>query len=117
MFPTFISQLSEEALLRIVVLDARRNVAKSLVNDFDKPANNDQKKALLPDEDVPVDSINGNGVVSKAELPVVILREVASERKLELDTILLIICSNRPDYLKRTLENVLRYHPRSVPLI
>ena len=31
---------------------------------------------------------------------------------LGLDTVLLIICSNRPEYLKRTLENVLKYHPR-----
>ena len=31
---------------------------------------------------------------------------------LGLDTVLLIICSNRPEYLKRTLDNVLKYHPR-----
>ena len=32
---------------------------------------------------------------------------------LGMDTVLLIICStSRPEYLKRTLENVLKFHPR-----
>jgi hypothetical protein len=35
-----------------------------------------------------------------------------------LDTVLLIICARRPDYLQRTLANVLKYHPRnSVPIV
>ncbi len=35
-----------------------------------------------------------------------------------LDTVLLIICARRPDYLQRTLSNVLKYHPRiSVPIV
>ena len=33
---------------------------------------------------------------------------------LGLNTILLIICSNRPQYLKRTLDAVLKYHPRYI---
>ena len=34
------------------------------------------------------------------------------------DTVLLIICARRPDYLQRTLSNVLKYHPRnSVPIV
>lgn len=28
------------------------------------------------------------------------------------DTVLLIICANRPEYLRRTLDAVLKYHPR-----
>ncbi len=38
---------------------------------------------------------------------------------LGLDTVLLIICSsNRPDYLRRTLEHVVKHHPRtSVPIV
>ena len=37
---------------------------------------------------------------------------------LGLDTVLLIICANRPDYLRRTLEAVLRYHPKTaVPIV
>lgn len=37
---------------------------------------------------------------------------------LGLNTILLIICSNRPDYLKKTLSYVLQFHPRtSVPIL
>lgn len=36
---------------------------------------------------------------------------------LGMDTILLVICSNRPDYLTTTLEHVVKYHPRnSVPI-
>ena len=34
---------------------------------------------------------------------------------LGMDTVLLIMCSNRPDYLKRTLSHVLTHHPRCVP--
>lgn len=37
---------------------------------------------------------------------------------LGMDTILLIICAKRPDYLKRTLEAVVKYHPRdAVPIL
>ena len=36
---------------------------------------------------------------------------------LGMDTILLVVCSNRPDYLTTTLEHVVKYHPRkSVPI-
>ncbi len=36
---------------------------------------------------------------------------------LGMDSMLLIICSNRPDYLKRSLSHVLKYHPlTSVPI-
>ena len=36
---------------------------------------------------------------------------------LGLDTVLLVVCSNRPEYLKTTLEHVVRHHPkRSVPI-
>ena len=42
---------------------------------------------------------------------------INSESKLELlssttGTVLLIICSNRPDYLQKTLDFILKYHPR-----
>ena len=36
---------------------------------------------------------------------------------LGMDTVLLVVCSNRPDYLTTTLEHVVKYHPRnSVPI-
>jgi alpha-1,3-mannosyl-glycoprotein beta-1,2-N-acetylglucosaminyltransferase len=38
--------------------------------------------------------------------------------KLGFDTILLIICANRPQYLDRTLSHVTKYHPKkSVPIL
>jgi len=37
---------------------------------------------------------------------------------LGLDTVLLVICGNRPQYLKRTLAEVVKYHPKdSVPVL
>jgi alpha-1,3-mannosyl-glycoprotein beta-1,2-N-acetylglucosaminyltransferase len=37
---------------------------------------------------------------------------------LGVDTVLLIICSNRPSYLDRTLSHVIKYHPKqSVPIL
>ena len=37
---------------------------------------------------------------------------------LGLDTVLLIICANRPEYLRRTLEAVIKYHPKTaVPIV
>lgn len=36
-----------------------------------------------------------------------------SRTSLSKDTMLLIICSNRPEYLKRTLDNVIKYHPKN----
>ena len=32
--------------------------------------------------------------------------------QLGLDTVLLIVCSKRPQYLKRSLDAVLKYHPK-----
>eukprot|EP01041_Mallomonas_annulata_P010838 gene10838-22620_t len=41
-----------------------------------------------------------------------------SNSNLGMDTVLLIICANRPDYLKRTLDAIVKYHPRnSVPIL
>ena len=40
-----------------------------------------------------------------------------SNALLGMDTVLLVVCSNRPDYLTTTLEHVVKYHPRnSVPI-
>lgn len=37
---------------------------------------------------------------------------------LGMDTVLLIICAKRPDYLKQTLEAILKYHPRdAIPVL
>jgi hypothetical protein len=33
---------------------------------------------------------------------------------LPVGTVLLIICSNRPEYLDRSLEHVIRHHPKFV---
>jgi alpha-1,3-mannosyl-glycoprotein beta-1,2-N-acetylglucosaminyltransferase len=35
----------------------------------------------------------------------------AEHARLGLDTVLLIICANRPEYLQQTLERVVKYHP------
>lgn len=47
------------------------------------------------------DSVNANNIVSEKDT-----------LSLGMDTILLIICSNRPDYLERSLQYVVKYHPR-----
>lgn len=78
----------------------------------DKPGNHDQKAALPVDVDVAVNIEKTTAESEKVALPLSTLKDVATTSKLGLDTILLIICSNRPEYLKRTLEHVLRYHPR-----
>ena len=36
---------------------------------------------------------------------------------LGMDTVLLIMCSNRPDYLRTTLEHVVKHHPRYIIVI
>lgn len=45
-------------------------------------------------------------------------KKTAGVNSLGRDTILLIICANRPEYLSKTLQHVLQYHPReSVPIV
>ena len=38
--------------------------------------------------------------------------EQAKPKEFDYDTVLLIICSNRPEYLRRSLQKVIDYHPR-----
>jgi hypothetical protein len=90
---------------------------KSLSGKAYKPVKIDHKKAPLADEDTAlVSSSDGTTETSKEKYPPSGLKVAARRSKGGLDTVLLIICSNRPEYLKRTLEHVLRYHPRSVQL-
>lgn len=42
--------------------------------------------------------------------------QVASPGELGSDTVLLIICANRAEYLKRTLEAVVKYRPQGLPV-
>ena len=89
-------------------------VIKPLASNGDKPGDHDQKTALLSDVDAAVNSKKMTAESEKVALSLSLstLKDVATSSKLGLDTILLIICSNRPEYLKRTLEHVLRHHPR-----
>ena len=111
---TITFQLSDEAFLRGKVLDGGVAVIKPLASNGDKPGDHNQKAALLADVNVAVNSKKVAAESEKVALPFSLstLKDVATTSKLGLDTILLIICSNRPEYLKRTLEHVLRYHPR-----
>ena len=96
------------------MLDGGVAVIKSLASNGDKPGNHDQKTGSLSDVDVAVNSKKMAEELEKEALPLSTSKDVSTTSKLGFDTILLIICSNRPEYLKRTLEHVLRYHPRSV---
>jgi hypothetical protein len=50
---------------------------------------------------------------SKNLIPDSVTRASDVNSLLGMDSVLLIICStNRPDYLRRTLEYVLKFHPR-----
>ena len=90
---------------------------KSLSGKAYKPVKIDHKKAPLADEDTAlVSSTDGTTETSQEKYPLPGLKDTAGRSKVGLDTVLLIICSNRPQYLKRTLELVLRYHPRSLHL-
>lgn len=59
----------------------------------------------------------GNVLIEKP-LASVVQEHVTEPAALGIDTMLLIVCANRPDYLQRTLELVLKYHPTGqVPII
>ena len=57
---------------------------------------------------------NNEGVGFEKNIPKVASIKEGSDANslLGMDTVLLIICSDRPDYLERTLEYVVKYHPR-----
>ncbi len=58
------------------------------------------------------------GNIENEPLPHLPEETPAKVNNLGEDTVLLIICSNRPDYLKKTLSFILQYHPKkSVPVI
>jgi hypothetical protein len=63
-------------------------------------------------------------VIMKPQQPALLLGVVSPEtsahgaKYLGIDTVLLIICSNRPEYLKRSLDRVVAQHPISaVPIL
>ena len=53
--------------------------------------------------------------VASNQLPPVPIAQTAP-KPLGSDTMLLIICANRPEYLQRTLEAVAKYHPTDLPI-
>jgi hypothetical protein len=63
-------------------------------------------------------NLRGGSVAAAPQKPLLVLGGdgvgVTAEtvRSSAIATALLIICANRPDYLERTLDNVLKYHPR-----
>ena len=73
------------------------------------------EKGNKVDGGMKVDSTAGNSVASSADLNPC---EKEAAKCLGMDTALLIVASNRPQYLKRSLDSVLKYHPLSaVPIV
>ena len=67
-------------------------------------------RAKSSSQEVTTGPSNKAGITTTGTTPCNVAKDAA--QCLGPDTVLLIICANRPDYLKRTLEAVLRYHPR-----
>eukprot|EP01038_Epipyxis_sp_PR26KG_P016164 gene16164-21976_t len=64
-----------------------------------------------PSDPIDTSKVTGSSVTHKSQNNKV-------DHPLGLDTVLLIICSNRPDYLKKTLSIILKHHPgNAVPIL